>query len=223
LIETELVIPMPDAGILATVLLVVGLFLLGLEFFVPSFGMIGSLAVVSLVVSLWSAFKAWGGGQNPVMFYTYLLLLIAGIPGTLGGVIYAIQHTSLGKAIVLRPPEITTGKPLPLSPLVGKRGIAGTMLTPGGIVIVDDARYHAESQGMVIDPGSPVLVVGVTGNRITVRPLAPGERDQETSNTAVQPSVVSDVGADTELLREPTEPASRGDRLDFDIPEDYMT
>ena len=50
---------MPDAGVLATMLLVLGLFLLGLEFFIPSFGMILVIAVLSLIVSFWSACKAW--------------------------------------------------------------------------------------------------------------------------------------------------------------------
>jgi membrane-bound ClpP family serine protease len=70
---------MPDAGILATVLLVVGLFLLGLEFFVPSFGLIGSLAAVSLVVSWWSASKAWGGGQNTVLLRASETLSFCGL------------------------------------------------------------------------------------------------------------------------------------------------
>ncbi|MFN8708685.1 MAG: hypothetical protein ACK50J_18555, partial [Planctomyces sp.] len=84
-----LVTCMPDAGLLATILLIVGLFLLGLEFFIPSFGMIGTLSAVSLMVSLWSAQKAWGDDRNPAFFYTYLAVLIAGVPGTIFGAFYA--------------------------------------------------------------------------------------------------------------------------------------
>ncbi len=58
---------MPDAGVLATMLLVLGLFLLGLEFFIPSFGMILVIAALSLIVSFWSACKAWWG-VNPFFF-----------------------------------------------------------------------------------------------------------------------------------------------------------
>ena len=42
---------MPDAGVLATILLIVGLFLLALELMIPSFGMIGILSAISLLIS----------------------------------------------------------------------------------------------------------------------------------------------------------------------------
>lgn len=55
---------MPDAGVLATMLLVLGLFLLGLEFFIPSFGMILVIAVLSLIVSFWSRLQSVVGRQS---------------------------------------------------------------------------------------------------------------------------------------------------------------
>jgi membrane-bound serine protease (ClpP class) len=203
---------MPDAGILATVLLVVGLFLLGLEFFVPSFGLIGSLAAVSLVVSWWSASKAWGGGQNTVLFTTYLVFLIAGVPSIIFGAVYAIQHTSLGNAVVLRPPAATRSTREPLDHLIGQTGITRSLLTPGGMVSVGDSRYHAESVGMVVEPETAVVVVGVSGNRLVVRPAGhsdvPSEPQRETSESQEIPE-----GRDAE----------GGSRLDFDIPKDYTT
>ena len=42
---------MPDAGVLATILLIVGLFLLALELMIPSFGMIGILSAISLLIA----------------------------------------------------------------------------------------------------------------------------------------------------------------------------
>ena len=125
---------MPDAGILATVLLVVGLFLLGLEFFIPSMGMILVIASISLIVSFWSACKAWWG-VNPGFFWTYVVVLIAGIPGSLMSAVAIMQKTSLGNRYILRPPppvENTTGNPL--DELIGQRGTALTLLTPGGMV-----------------------------------------------------------------------------------------
>ncbi len=168
------VIPMPDAGILATFLLVIGLFLLGLEFFIPSFGLIGTLAGISLIVSLWSANQAWGSGANPPFFWTYVILLVAGIPGTILGSFYAIQHTSLGKSIVLKPPTVAQSINS-LDVWIGKLGICQTPLTPGGMVVLDRERFHAESLGMLVDRETRVVVVAVSGNRLIVRPASQQE------------------------------------------------
>ncbi len=207
---------MPDAGVLATVLLIAGLFLLGLEFFVPSFGLIGTTAGLCLVVSLWSATKAWGGGASPTLFWTYLCFLLAGVPGTLLGAYYAIQHTNLGRSVVLRPP-VPAVVQNPLEELLGRVGEAETPLIPGGMVVVDHARYHAQGQGMLIERRTSVVVVGVSGNRLVVRPVTEVTRG-------------SSAGAGTEGTAETPEgkakPSDTGQRrpvrgLDFDIPEDY--
>lgn len=223
---------MPDAGILATVLLVIGLFLLGLEFFIPSFGMIGTLAGISLVVSLWSANKAWGSGINPPFFWSYVFLLVAGIPGTIIGSFYAIQHTGLGKSIVLQPPAITP-QSNSLDVWIGKKGISQTPLTPGGMVVLEQQRFHAESLGMLVDPQTPVIVVGVSGNRLVVRPatqqellapVKPAEPIPEVQTTT-KPEIADLVGQPQPDVKQSSDAgggmASEEDKLDFDIPEDY--
>jgi len=90
---------MPDAGVLATILLVAGLFLMALELMVPSFGLLGISATVCLVISLWSAGQAWWGSQ-PGFFWTYLAVWVGGIPAVLLGTLYLIQNTVLGMVLV---------------------------------------------------------------------------------------------------------------------------
>ncbi|RLT02734.1 MAG: hypothetical protein DWI22_20155 [Planctomycetota bacterium] len=160
---------MPDAGVLATMLLVLGLFLLGLEFFIPSFGMILVIAVLSLIVSFWSACKAWWG-VNPAFFWTYVVLLTAGIPGSLIAAVTLLQKTSLGNRLILRPPPAEQKISNPLDQLIGQQGLAQTLLTPGGMVLINSERYHAESLGMLIESQTPVMVVATRANRIVVRP-----------------------------------------------------
>gem|GEM_PF-533380 len=209
----ECEICMPDAGVLATVLLLVGLFLLGLEFFVPSFGMILVLAVISLIVSMWSAFKAWWG-VHPAFFWAYVLMLVAGIPGSLGLAVTMIRKTRLGNRMILKP--VAQSETISVSPLEafrGKRGFAGTLMTPGGIVVVESERFHAESLGMLIEPQTPVLVVGVRGNRLVVRPVT----DSDTSESL--PSEVADNALSPSAQRtgHTHAPDDRGlDPLDFD-------
>ncbi len=229
---------MPDAGILATVLLVLGLFLLALEFFIPSFGMIGITSLLCMVISFWSAWKAWGSGTNPVFFWTYVVFLCGGIPGTVIGSIYAIQYTSLGKVVVLQPPT-PARNPRLLDELIGRTGVASTLLTPGGMVTIDDNRYHAESIGMLIDPGTAVIVTDTTAQRVIVRPLTPAElnvtnRDSTGSATKIS-AVHSPSGGDGGTTGASADAADAADpgkqlavksgptpgELDFDIPDDY--
>ncbi len=221
---------MPDAGILATMLLLLGLFLLGLEFFIPSFGMILAIAVISLIVSFWSACKAWWG-VNPAFFWTYVVVLVAGIPGSLLGAVALMQKTSLGNRLILRPPpgeKITSN---PLDELIGQRGTTLTLLTPGGMVSINSERFHAESLGMLIEPQTPVIVVTTRANRIVVRPWTAND-DLKSQRVALDPLPVVDPeelnpAATSKNARIdshaslPLDENENGDRLDFEIPDDY--
>lgn len=75
---------MPDAALLASLTLLAGLFLLSLEMFVPSLGLLLVMSLISLAVSFWSACKAWWG-VSPHFFWSYVLLLLGGIPTTFFG------------------------------------------------------------------------------------------------------------------------------------------
>lgn len=213
---------MPDAGFLATVLLIVGLFLLGLEFFIPSFGMIGTMSIVSLVVSFWCAWKAWGGGANPTFFWTYVVVFVAGVPGTFFGAISLIERTPLGKHIVLQPSEAPPAEE-PLKTLLGRRGVAQTLLTPGGMILIDGERYHGESVGMLVDPRTPVIIVGVTGNRVIVRPLQADELSDDSAAVSHEPAVShpATVGQAKQLVEPASLVEKSEDRMDFDIPSEF--
>ena len=209
---------MPDAGILATVMLLVGLFLLGLEFIIPSFGMILIAAVITLTVSFWSAYKAWWG-VNSGFFWTYVLLLTAGIPGSLMGAITLIRKTSLGNRMILNPaPENAVHAPGPLDHLVGRFGISQSLMTPGGIVLIDGERIHAESLGMLVEPNSPVVVVATRANRVVVRPRTAADLDStdsaEPNANDLQGKSNVEKSADS-MSGNSTEP----NPLDFDFPQ----
>ena len=221
---------MPDAAVLATMLLLLGLFLLGLEFFIPSFGMIFTVAVISLVVSFWSACKAWWG-INPGFFWTYVTLLLTGIPGSLFGAIAIMQKTSLGNRLILRPPPVPENRPSnPLEEMIGQQGVAQTLLTPGGMVTVNNVRLHAESIGILIEPNTPVIVVAVRANRVVVKPVSLVEKNQS-SSAPVELHLPSEFAIPPSVNREGNdvhgpslnsgEPKEKGDRLDFEIPDDY--
>ncbi|MFN7181921.1 MAG: NfeD family protein [Planctomycetota bacterium] len=57
------------------------------------------------------------------------------------------------------------------SNLIGKKGIAITVLRPSGIVLIDNKKVDAVSERDVIEKGQSVVVVRVEGIRIIVRKI----------------------------------------------------
>lgn len=205
---------MPDAGVLATILLILGLFLIALELMIPSFGMIGIMAAVSLLISAWCAWQAWWG-TSPGFFWTYAAFWVLGIPAVMGGLLYLIQNSRLGDNIVLKGPQLESVEVESTSDgLEGQIGKAISSLMPGGMVTVGGERFHAESRGMVIESGSLIEVVAVQGNRLIVKQAAAdailahhNHSRSETNKMEEGSSVVDSV-----------EMADAG-TLDFEIPE----
>ena len=218
---------------MATILLILGLFLLALELMIPSFGMIGILSAISLLISAWCAWQAWWG-TSPGFFWTYAAFWLLGIPAALGGALFVLQNTSLGDRLVLRgPPKsdeaVEKKKTGALEGLVGTTGVSKSLLTPGGMVEINSQRHHAESPGMVIEPNMPVQVIGLKGNRLVVKAYDPSaetakpiaENDRAPSSSSQPDSLAETIaGADlTESALAAAEDDSAG-ILDFEIPED---
>ncbi len=57
--------------------------------------------------------------------------------------------------------------------LIGRRGVAGTDVSPEGVVVLGEARWRARSaRSAGIEAGDPVVVVGVDGITLDVEPAA---------------------------------------------------
>lgn len=162
--------------LLAILLLLLGLALLMIEVFIPSGGLIMITALASLGGSVYFAYTAWFQ-SDPSTWWTYVVGTTVSIPATVVGAFYLLQKTPLGRRILLEGPASDEVRPFSaeeahLRQLIGRTGTTLSMLAPGGLVNVDGERLHCESEGIVIDPGQAVVVVGVTGNRVIVRPTA---------------------------------------------------
>lgn len=206
---------MPDAAVLATILLIFGLFLVAVELMIPSFGLIGMSAALCLVVSAWSAYQAWWG-TDPGFFWTYIAVLVVGIPSTFFGTLYLIQNTALGNFIILKTPQQSEDGPSlkmqsHLHKLVGRFGKTVSPLTPGGMVEIEGERHHAECMGPILESGLPVEVVDTRGTRLVVRkrPELAGESGTMSSQKK------SDQTSDSPAAVKPSR------QLDFDIPDNY--
>ena len=164
---------MDSYAVIAMMTLALGLALLVAEVFIPSGGVIMTVAVVTFVVSVWSAWQAWVKTDQMTMFLTYILALLVLFPSVLGGAFHVFPRTAYGKRLMSPPTreelEPYVAETERLTRLIGKIGTSLTHLAPGGMVLVDGDRLHAESEGMLIPSDTPVKVLALKGNRLLVR------------------------------------------------------
>jgi membrane-bound ClpP family serine protease len=158
-------------------LLLLSLALLVSEVFVPSGGFIAVLMLISLVGSIFCAFRAWWD-TSPTIWWTYIASVLVLLPAVLIGAFTIFPRTAYGRRVLLdapAPEEITpfAKEQAELQKLVGRRGKTVTPHNPGGMVSVDGRRYHSESRGLMLDPGEEVEIIAVKGNHLVVR-LADG-------------------------------------------------
>jgi membrane-bound ClpP family serine protease len=166
----------------AVVLMVVGCGILVLEIFIPSGGLLSFLAFVALVGSMVVAFN-----QSLTTGLSFMAVAVLAVPVAIGIAFKLWPKTPMGKAILGElPSEEETRPDDPRRALVGRVGVAQSLMLPSGAVLIDGKLFDAVSQGMAIDPGQPVVVVEVKANRVMVRPASA----TESQSAAVAPDDV---------------------------------
>lgn len=159
---------------LAILLMVVGCGLMVAEVFIPSGGMILILCVLTFVASIWCAYKAWWD-DSTAYFVTYMAGLLLLIPAMLVGIYRVLNDTKVGDRILLAGPDLDDVTPhqrevARLGQLVGQAGTAVSPLAPGGMVSVSGERLHGFTEGLSVEQGAEIEVIGVRGTRVVVRP-----------------------------------------------------
>ncbi|MBX3434661.1 MAG: hypothetical protein KF847_15185 [Pirellulales bacterium] len=155
----------------AILLLVLGCGIVVLEVFLPSGGVLSFLAVLVLGASVYFAFR-----RDATTGFAFITLTLAFVPLTIGLAFKVLPMTPMGKAFLGELPTPAEVDPDdPRRSMVGRVGVASSMMLPSGSVLVDGKLLDAVSQGVPIDPGTPIVVVEVRANRVMVRPADPDE------------------------------------------------
>jgi membrane-bound ClpP family serine protease len=155
----------------AVVLLVLGCGLLALETFIPSGGILSFLSFAAVVGSMVVAFN-----RSLTTGLSFMAIAVLAIPLAIGLAFKIWPRTPMGRAILGELPSEEETKPEDSRrALVGRIGVAQSLMLPSGSVLIDGKLVDAVSQGMAIDPGQPVVIVEVRGNRVMVRPAAAEE------------------------------------------------
>ena len=178
-----------DASTWAILLLLVGMLLLVAEVFIPSGGAISIAAGLTLLGAIVSAFYAWWP-KSPGAFWSYMASMAILLPATLGVAFYFWPSTPIGKRAILDAPSPEEVEPFvelqeKFARMVGRIGETVTLLNPAGIIHIDGQRVHCQSEGMILEPRTPVKVIAVQGNRVVVRQCSRDEQAaQEAANIA---------------------------------------
>lgn len=150
------------------VLLLIGLFLLGAEIYLPG-GVIGFIGVLALIGAVIAGFYAFGAQWG--FFSAVAIIVLSGLCIVIW--IKYFPRTGMGKKLTLS----RDGKPYRSAPdefkgLIGKEGIAQSHLRPSGMALVDGRRIDVVAEGSWIPDGMRIRIVAVEGNRVIVRPVS---------------------------------------------------
>lgn len=174
-----------------------------LELFVPSAGMLGVAAAILLLSGVITAFFDDMQTGTIMLFVTAL-----GLPFLLALMIKVWPNTPIGRRILIG--RMTAQEVLPqnesyttLKELEGQLGIAKTKMLPSGLIVVNDRKYDAVSDGFPIEAGQPIKVTAIRGTRIYVQPYD-GEFDDAQDLPARDRDVLSqsleELGIDEDPL-----------------------
>jgi len=155
----------------AILLLVMGIGLAVLEVFFPTGGILGFLTVCAVIASIVVAFKS-----GPIFGMAVLVTAVIGLPVAIVAALRYWPKTAMGRRILLMTPSGDDALPdnprrRLLKGLVGKTGQAKSKMLPSGAIFIEGRTIDAVSEGMFIEPGQPVRVTEVRGNRVVVRPV----------------------------------------------------
>jgi membrane-bound ClpP family serine protease len=155
-------------------LLAISILLIVVEAFIPSGGLIGTVAIIVAVAGLVSLFRydlRWG-------FAGLLSVIVLG-PSSFFFAMSLLPSTPFGRRLIGEATEEQIAERdmaerherEKFAALVGREGVAITDLRPVGQVRIDTQRYEALAEGGLIDTGSPVRVTAANPSQIKVRAI----------------------------------------------------
>jgi len=170
-----------DYSTWAFLLLTVGVTLLIAEVFIPSGGIISVLSTLSLIGAIVCAWQAWWGTSQG-SFWGFLAGMAVILPLAIATAFYVWPSTPIGKRAILEAPaphEVASfvEQEEKHRQMIGKTGETVTMLNPSGIVRIDGHRVHCQSEGVILEAGTPVRVISARSNSVTVRRIDPRALD----------------------------------------------
>ena len=147
----------------AILLLGLGLVLIVAELLIPSFGLLGLAASLSIIAG---GVFAWR--EESIVFYMVMSGLC--VPVAVMAGFKLLPRSPLSKALMA--PGFSTADNRAVDPrdaqLMGAEGAVIATLHPSGVARLDDRRVDVVSRGEMIEVGVRVRVIELLGNRVVV-------------------------------------------------------
>lgn len=161
------------APTLAAILFIVGLGLIIAELFIPSFGIAGVLGIIGIAAGLFLALAGDFDKLTPDRLRETLLSLAVALIGffVIAGIIFRFAP---GWPMVRRLVNQDVSGDITLMVeqqrlLLGKEGVATTILRPAGSAIFEGRKMDVVTEGEFISAGAPIRIIGISGNRTVVK------------------------------------------------------
>ena len=151
-------------------LILLSVLLLYLEIFIPSGGLLGMAAALSLIGGLVCMF--W---VSTTAGLTATVVVCIAAPFAVAGALKMFPRTPIGRRMTLgdsqRAGAIRYERNLPEreEELIGATGVAATWLRPVGTCTIDGRRIECLAETGTVEPGVRVRVVSVQGTQVKVR------------------------------------------------------
>jgi membrane-bound serine protease (ClpP class) len=153
---------------LMALLFILGSILIVVELMMPGFGIAGALGIISLLAGVLVASQIVSSATLMGIIVVVLLVIVGTLvwiyrSATKGGRVSRtlLLHSKMDNKegyTSVRPPDA----------LLGKEGVALSMLRPAGLAEIGDRRVDVVTEGEFIPKGTKIKVVQVEGFRIVV-------------------------------------------------------
>ena len=145
-------------------LVVIGLVLIGIEFYMPGF-VLATVGIILLLTADFVCLNHFGTNWAAGLFVTEVAL--ASLTGYV--VIKTVPRTAAGKWMILSHEQRNASAVAQAPELIGAEGVAQTTLRPSGMAEIAGKRLDVVAESDMIVRGSVIKVIAVEGNRIVVR------------------------------------------------------
>ncbi|MEI8063013.1 MAG: NfeD family protein [Verrucomicrobiota bacterium] len=145
-------------------LVVIGLVLIGVEFYMPGF-VLATVGIILMLTADFICLTHFGSNWAAGLFLAEVALSV--LTGYV--VIKTIPQTAAGKRMILSHEQKNVSAASQAPELVGAEGVAQTTLRPSGMAEIVGKRLDVVAESDMIARGSTIKVIAVEGSRIVVR------------------------------------------------------
>ncbi|MCM2283534.1 MAG: serine protease [Desulfobacula sp.] len=153
--------------LLPVLLQAIGVLVIFAEIFIPSFGLLAVIALAVFSYSLYLVFTTISSTAGLV--FAGLDLILVPVCVVFGMKILAKSPLALRRELSRKQGVVSQAKEL--ETYLHLKGISITDLRPSGMAEINTKRLDVVTDGEYIEANTPVVVTGVTGNRIIVQKI----------------------------------------------------